>query len=101
MLVDLPFNSFCNTEKSVVPSAAGTTISPSMIAEARADVPSLVGDLLETFRPIVAAPGEDLNPFVHEMDLNQIHRKLISCIQRLPEGTLAIEVARAGSMKPV
>jgi hypothetical protein len=33
MLVDLPFSSFCRTEKSVVPSAAGTTISPSMMAE--------------------------------------------------------------------
>jgi hypothetical protein len=26
-------SSFCNTEKSVVPSAAGTTTSPSMIAD--------------------------------------------------------------------
>ncbi|MGY4372672.1 hypothetical protein ACVWZ3_000311 [Bradyrhizobium sp. i1.3.6] len=26
-------SSFCSTEKSVVPSAAGTTISPSMTAE--------------------------------------------------------------------
>jgi hypothetical protein len=33
ILVERPFSSFCNTEKSVVPSAAGTTISPSMIAE--------------------------------------------------------------------
>ena len=33
ILVDLPFSSFCRTEKSVVPSSAGTTISPSMIAE--------------------------------------------------------------------
>jgi len=33
MLVDLPLSSFCRTEKSVVPSAAGTTISPSMTAE--------------------------------------------------------------------
>ena len=32
-LVDLPLSSFCSTEKSVVPSAAGTTTSPSMIAE--------------------------------------------------------------------
>ena len=30
----LPLSSFCSTEKSVVPSAAGTTISPSMTAEA-------------------------------------------------------------------
>jgi hypothetical protein len=34
ILVDLPFSSICKTEKSVVPFAAGTTISPSMIAEA-------------------------------------------------------------------
>jgi hypothetical protein len=34
ILVDCPLSSFCRTEKSVVPSAAGTTISPSMIAEA-------------------------------------------------------------------
>jgi hypothetical protein len=33
MPVDLPLSSFYSTEKSVVPSAAGTTISPSMIAE--------------------------------------------------------------------
>jgi hypothetical protein len=33
IFLDLPFSSFCNTEKSVVPSAAGTTISPSIIAE--------------------------------------------------------------------
>jgi len=34
ILVDLPLSSFCSTEKSVVPSAAGTTISPSITAEA-------------------------------------------------------------------
>ena len=33
ILLDRPFSSFCSTEKSVVPSAAGTTTSPSMIAE--------------------------------------------------------------------
>jgi hypothetical protein len=32
-VVGLVFSWFCNTEKSVVPSAAGTTISPSMMAE--------------------------------------------------------------------
>src|SRR5882724_5919523 len=30
---DRPLSSFCNTEKSVVPSTAGTTTSPSMIAD--------------------------------------------------------------------
>ena len=29
---ELPFNSFCRTEKSVVPSSAGATTSPSMTA---------------------------------------------------------------------
>jgi hypothetical protein len=33
---------------------------------------AIVGDLLETFRPIVAATGEDLDRFVHEMDLDAI-----------------------------
>jgi hypothetical protein len=33
MLLDDPLSSVCGSEKSVVPSAAGTTISPSMIAE--------------------------------------------------------------------
>jgi hypothetical protein len=33
IFVDRPFNSFCKTEKSVVPSAADATTSPSMIAE--------------------------------------------------------------------
>ena len=32
--MDLPLSSFCRTEKSAVPSAAGTTISPSRMAEA-------------------------------------------------------------------
>jgi hypothetical protein len=33
-LVGLARSSFCRTEKSVLPSAAGTTTSPSMMAEA-------------------------------------------------------------------
>jgi hypothetical protein len=33
ILVDRPSSSFCKTEKSVVPSAAGATTSPSMIAD--------------------------------------------------------------------
>jgi hypothetical protein len=33
MLLDRPLSSFCRSEKSVVPLEAGTTISPSMIAE--------------------------------------------------------------------
>jgi hypothetical protein len=34
MLADLPLSWFCRSEKSVVPSAAGATTSPSRIAEA-------------------------------------------------------------------
>jgi hypothetical protein len=34
IFVDWPLSSFCSTEKSVVPSAAGTTISPSITADA-------------------------------------------------------------------
>src|SRR4051812_21855006 len=33
MSLERPLSSSCNTEKSVVPSAAGTTTSPSMTAE--------------------------------------------------------------------
>ena len=33
ILVEVPLSSFCNTEKSVAPLVAGTTTSPSMIAE--------------------------------------------------------------------
>jgi hypothetical protein len=33
IFVDRPLSSFCRTEKSVVPSSAGTTTSPSMIAD--------------------------------------------------------------------
>jgi hypothetical protein len=32
-LIDLPFSSFCGTAKSVVPFSAGTTTSPSTIAD--------------------------------------------------------------------
>src|SRR5689334_18080509 len=39
--------------------------SPSMIA----DVPGVVGDLLETLGPVMAAPGEDLDRLVGEVDL--------------------------------
>jgi hypothetical protein len=34
IFVDWPLSSFCSTEKSVVPSTAGTTISPSTMADA-------------------------------------------------------------------
>jgi len=35
-------------------------------------VPSIVGDLTETLRPIIAAPGEDLDGLIGEMDLDPI-----------------------------
>jgi hypothetical protein len=37
-----------------------------------ADVPGLVGDLLEAFGPVVATAGEDLDRAVHKMDLDAI-----------------------------
>jgi hypothetical protein len=33
-------------------------------------VPSIVGDLAETLRPVIAAPGEDLDGVIGEMDLD-------------------------------
>ena len=39
---------------------------------AGADVPSIVGDLLEALGPVVAAPGEDLDRLVGEMDLDPV-----------------------------
>ena len=54
IFVDLPFNSFCRTEKSVEPFAAGTTTSVDD-SGAASDVPSVVGDLAEAVRPVVAA----------------------------------------------
>ena len=37
-----------------------------------ADVPSIGGDLLETLGPVIAAPGENLDRFVREMDLHPV-----------------------------
>ena len=39
---------------------------------ARADVPGVVGDLLEAVGPVVAAAGEDLHGLVGEMDLDPV-----------------------------
>jgi hypothetical protein len=36
------------------------------------DVPRIVGSLLETVRPIVAAPGENLDAIIGEMDLDAV-----------------------------
>jgi hypothetical protein len=55
----------------MLPSAAGTTTSPSMIAEA-IDVPSIVGDFFESVGPVVAAAGEDLHRFIGEVNLHAV-----------------------------
>jgi hypothetical protein len=52
----MPLSSFCRTEKSVVPSAAGTTIDDRA---ADADVPGVGGHFLEPVCPVVAAAGVD------------------------------------------
>jgi hypothetical protein len=65
--VDLPFSSFCKTEKSVVPSAAGTTISRSMIANPRVDQEGVGGDLLEPPGPVIASTGVDHYRLMSEM----------------------------------
>ena len=49
ILVDLPFNSFFKTEKSVLPSDAGTTISPSMIADEALIRKASLATVLERF----------------------------------------------------
>jgi NAD(P)-dependent dehydrogenase (short-subunit alcohol dehydrogenase family) len=66
----------------------------------RLDVPGVVADFLEAVRPIVAATGEDLDGLVGQMDLDPVAVELDSWIQRDPDGTFAIEDARAGSTKP-
>src|ERR1700733_8612527 len=54
----------------------------------------------ETLCPVVAAPGENLDAVIGEMKLHPVPSNFISWIQRSPLGTLSIEVASAGSMKP-
>jgi hypothetical protein len=57
----------------MLPSAAGTTTSPSMIADLAAiDVPSIVGDFFESVGPVVAAAGEDLHRFIGEVNLHAV-----------------------------
>jgi len=58
------------------------------------------GDLLESLRPVVAAPGEDANVDIPQVRLNAKPSNLISRIQRLPAGTFSIDVASAGSINP-
>jgi hypothetical protein len=59
-----------------------------------------VGNLLEAVRPIVAPAGKDLHGLVGKVDLDSVAVELISWIQRDPDGTFAIEDARAGSTNP-
>jgi hypothetical protein len=57
----------------MLPSAAGTTTSPSMIADLAAiDVPSIVGDFLEAVGPAVAAAGKNFYRFIGEMNLHAV-----------------------------
>jgi hypothetical protein len=55
--------------------------------------------LLESIGPVVAAPVEDLDRLVVQMDLHAVAVELDFVIHRDPDGTLSIEDARAGSTK--
>jgi hypothetical protein len=63
-------------------------------------MPCVVSNLLGPLGPVVAAPGENRDRCVLDVDLHAIAANLISCIQRAPDGSLVIDVAKAGSMKP-
>src|SRR5438309_11317628 len=70
--LDLPRSSFCSTEKSVVPSAAGTTISPSTMA-----LPALIrwasaAILLEAPGPVIAAASEYLDVVIVDVQLDAV-----------------------------
>ncbi|MET3966735.1 hypothetical protein ABID62_002799 [Bradyrhizobium sp. S3.9.1] len=60
----------------MLPLAAGTTTSPSMIAELALMCHASSGDLLEAFGPVVPAAGEYGDGFVGEMHLDAIAVKL-------------------------
>ena len=55
----------------MVPSAAGTTISP-FHGRRRLDVPGIVGDFLETVRPVVSAAGKYLDGLVGQVNLDPV-----------------------------
>jgi hypothetical protein len=65
-------SSFCSTEKSVEPSAAGYHDLAVDDGGARLDVPGIVRDLPEATGPIVAAAGEDLHLLVGQVDLDAV-----------------------------
>jgi hypothetical protein len=50
--------------------------------------------------PVMAAPGEDLNGLVGEVNLDPIAVELDFVVQRRPDGTRSTAVASAGSMNP-
>jgi len=72
ILVERPFSSFCNTEKSVVPSAADTTTSPSMIAELALTCQASSAIFLKRLVQVIAAAGEYPNARVGEVDLKPV-----------------------------
>jgi len=96
ILLEPPLSSFCYTEKSVVPSFAGITTSPSMIADPAPMLPCVGCDLSETIGPVVTTPGVNTlmaaslrwtwTPITIELDLRE------SSV--LPDGTLSIDVCQ-------
>jgi len=97
ILVDLPFNSFWSTAKSVRPSANGTTTSPSTMAEP-ASISAASADFAEALVRLSAAAGKD--PASLDVNLDAVAVELNLVNQRAPWGTLSIDDAKAGSMKP-
>jgi hypothetical protein len=100
IFVDPPFSSFCNTEKSVVPSVAGTTTSPSMIAE-----PALMCQASSAIflKRLVQSLPRRVNTRMVSLarcTCTRYPSNLISWTQRLPVGTRSIDDASPGSIKP-
>jgi hypothetical protein len=67
----VPFSSFCKTTKSV-PSTASITISPSTMAELALMCQASSATFLKRPGPVVAAPREDVDGFVGEVDLHAV-----------------------------
>jgi hypothetical protein len=55
-----------------MPSAAGTTISPSTMAEPALMCQASSATFLKTLGPIVAAAGENLDGLVHQVNLDAV-----------------------------
>src|SRR4051812_34328255 len=62
--------------------------------------PSIRSDFVKTFRPIVSASREYLHLCIRKVNLDAIAVEFYFVIHRVPFGDLAIDVAKAGSMKP-